>query len=477
MKKVNLYLFNLHFFIIEFCCAYCLYENFHNDHKIIPISDEESLKKENIDINSSIKEYNDIFQKTTNLKENIEKEINQINILFEKTIKDLTASYMKKHEILTKEENDLKEKLENEVTKTKEKLEIFLTELNNIIKVNNRFNEGVKKLQKEHKNIIKTLSYISKMGKNQKKMKILFQTLMKSLKFSFQEEQKNINYEEYYFSGIPIPKNISFKDISSNSLSIFWDIDNLNIINVDIKKIKFKVEMRKENKKDKFIKVYDGENKSCNINNLEKNSYYEFRVCAYYNDLEGIWCEVQKIKTKNIYINIDSIILDQSQRKTEFLEKIYEWSGYQKMVLIYRGSRDGTKGTIFHDKCDDQGPTITLFKNEKGNIFGGFSPISWKSGDIAITNSNYFLFTLTNIYNTQPIKFSSKNSGPQAYHGKDYGPYFYDIRTYNDYLNDNSYSNFPQYYEDNLGKGYSIFTSDNNSQYFKMKEIEVFKLL
>ena len=87
------------------------------------------------------------------------------------------------------------------------------------------------------------------------------------------------------------------------------------------------------------------------------------------------------------------------------MEKIFEWYGYTKMDLIYRGTRDGTTSNIFHNKCDNQGATITLYKNEKGNIFGGYSPISWGIGDKTISNSNFFIFTLTNIYNTEPTKF------------------------------------------------------------------------
>ena len=447
----------------------------HNSHKILPITDEESLKKENIDINSALIEYNQIFQKTNNLIEKIKNEINEINILFEKTINELTNSYIKKHEMLNKEEKDLKEQLENEVTKTKEKLEIFLTKITDVIRINYSLNEGVKKMKKEENNIIQNLSYISKMGKNQKQMKSLFQQLIRNIKLTFQEDQSYIKYEEYYFNGIPIPKNIDFEEITLDSLNIIWKLDDLNIINVDNNQIKFKVEMRKVNSKEKFIQVYDGKYKNCKINDLEKNTYYEFRICAYYNDMIGFWSEIQKIKTKNIDVNCDSIILDESQRKEEFLKYIFEWSGYLTMKLLYRGSRDGSKSTIFHNKCDGQGPTITIFKNEKGHIFGGFTPISWECGNKYISDSNCFIFTLTNIYNTKPTKFPSKNSGSECYHGIDYGPYFYDIQIYNDYLNDKSYSNF-SVFQDVLGKGYSIFTSDNNSQYCKMKEIEVFKL-
>ena len=187
---------------------------------------------------------------------------------------------------------------------------------------------------------------------------------------------------------------------------------------------------------------------------------------------------LEYVKTSNIDKNCESIILDESKRKNEFLEKIYEWSRFQKMELIYRGTRDGPESTKFHNKCDNQGPTITLFKNNKGYIFGGYSPISWGIGDKEISNSDFFIFTLTNIHNTEPTKFPSKNSGYNAYHGNNYGPYFYDIRTYDNILKENSsYSNFSSSYKDVLEKGFSIFTGalDSNKS-FTIKEIKVFKL-
>ena len=82
MKKISfIIIFILLFLIIEFCCAYCLFEKLHDAHTILPISDEEALKKENIDINTSTKEYNDILQKTIDLKDKIEKEINEIKYI------------------------------------------------------------------------------------------------------------------------------------------------------------------------------------------------------------------------------------------------------------------------------------------------------------------------------------------------------------------------------------------------------------
>ena len=50
-------------------------------------------------------------------------------------------------------------------------------------------------------------------------------------------------------------------------------------------------------------------------------------------------------------------------------------SGYERMELIYRGSSDGTTSKIFHNKCDNIGTTIILYKNDKGNIYLGYCPI------------------------------------------------------------------------------------------------------
>ena len=159
-----------------------------------------------------------------------------------------------------------------------------------------------------------------------------------------------------------------------------------------------------------------------------------------------------------------------------------EWSGYKNMELLYRGSRDGSKSTDFHSKCDNQGPTITLFKNEKGYIFGGYASISWTCNDSWQSVNDCFIFTLTNIHKTEPTKFNKNNNDNYAvYHGQNYGPYFGagspNIGFYINYLTQDSYSYFKSY-QDNLGKGISIFTGDlnNNNNCYKIKEVEVFKL-
>ena len=52
------------------------------------------------------------------------------------------------------------------------------------------------------------------------------------------------------------------------------------------------------------------------------------------------------------------------------------------LELIYRASRDGWESNIFHQKCDNKGPTIVVVRSELGKIFGGYASISWdRSGN------------------------------------------------------------------------------------------------
>ena len=176
---------------------------------------------------------------------------------------------------------------------------------------------------------------------------------------------------------------------------------------MDKKEIKYRIEIRKEN--EKFEEIYEGNENNYKVNKLEKNKNYEIRICSIYKEEMSEWSEIKKIKTKNI----DSLILNGSERGNEFLEKIYEWSGYKGMELIYRGSRDGSGSNIFHNKCDNQGPTICLFKNENDHIFGGYASISWTSNGSYYAANGSFLFTLTNIHGTAPTKYPNDKKTPK----------------------------------------------------------------
>ena len=145
------------------------------------------------------------------------------------------------------------------------------------------------------------------------------------------------------------------------------------------------------------------------------------------------------------------------------------------MELLYRGTRDGMSADTFHNRCNNKGPTISLFKNENGYIFGGYASIDWTSYGDWRSARDSFIFTLTNKYNIEPTKFPNTNTNCSIYDHPSYGPTFgngLDICTF-----PYNYTNLGHSYKDVLGKGYSIFKGNNDNYYFNLKEIEVFKLI
>ena len=126
--------------------------------------------------------------------------------------------------------------------------------------------------------MIKILTYVSKINKNDKEMKKLYDTCMRNIKINFDEKENKIKYEEYFFNGIPPPKDIEFKDIDVTNLKVYWKINDINLLNIDKNKIKFKIEIRKENSDNNFNKIYEGNEMNYLINNLDINTNYEIRI-------------------------------------------------------------------------------------------------------------------------------------------------------------------------------------------------------
>ena len=162
---------------------------------------------------------------------------------------------------------------------------------------------------------------------------------MKNTKIIYNENKNDIIFDEYYFNGLQKPTGIQFSEISENSFKMTWEMNYIKILNVDNNydnKIKYKVEIRKDN--NKFTVIYEGINNNCFINNLESDTNYEIRMLSFYNDIISDWTQIYKIKTKNV---IESYILNKTERKKEFVNKIFEWTGCRTMKLLYRGTRDG----------------------------------------------------------------------------------------------------------------------------------------
>ena len=149
--------------------------------------------------------------------------------------------------------------------------------------------------------------------------------------------------------------------------------------------------------------------------------------------------------------------------------------------MIYRASDHGFRAKDFHSKCDGKANTLTVLK-ANGFIFGGFTTATWDSSGQYKSDSNAFLFSLTNKDN-QPCKMKIKPNRQQNAIGcfSSFGPKFgggYDINiTADSNTKNGSYSKLgntythPQYtVGTNEAKSF-LAGSDN----FLLSEIEVYQ--
>jgi hypothetical protein len=118
----------------------------------------------------------------------------------------------------------------------------------------------------------------------------------------------------------------------------------------------------------------------------------------------------------------------------------------------------------------------------EGNIFGGFTPVKWASGnwDRKMDDSlKSFLFTLKNPHNIPARRFALKAEEKHKAIDCDsnYGPSFgYEDITVSDNCNTNtsSYTYLGSSYANDTGlDGRIVFTGSRN---FKVEEIEVFEI-
>eukprot|EP01084_Bolivina_argentea_P140209 246568_1 len=69
-------------------------------------------------------------------------------------------------------------------------------------------------------------------------------------------------------------------------------------------------------------------------------------------------------------------------------------SNIKRFNLLFRATEHGFKAKDFHNKCDNDGQTITIIKSNFGNIFGGYTTVPWTSKEGCHKDIDAFLFLI-----------------------------------------------------------------------------------
>ncbi len=89
--------------------------------------------------------------------------------------------------------------------------------------------------------------------------------------------------------------------------------------------------------------------------------------------------------------------------------------------MLYRGSDHGWEWEDFHSRCDNKGPTISLFKIKDGDVIGGYSTAQWNS----VSNGRYVGDSDAMLFNLSCQRhFPNKGDGHDIYCFTQKGPFY-----------------------------------------------------
>jgi len=115
------------------------------------------------------------------------------------------------------------------------------------------------------------------------------------------------------------------------------------------------------------------------------------------------------------------------QLKDNDMDQLESWigGGPKTFTLLYSATKDGCVANTFHQKCDNQGPTVTVLYNPQGSVYGGYTGQSWNVNTGGyINDATAFLFQLKYSGNKQCSKFPIVTSTHAIYSTNNTGPTF-----------------------------------------------------
>ena len=189
--------------------------------------------------------------------------------------------------------------------------------------------------------------------------------------------------------------------------------------------------------------------------------------------------EAEYFRLNNLIVTLKASFPDGTLLDTQQMRKLNEFYGKpdQAWTLIHKASRDGFDAAPFHNRCNNQGPTISVIRSNNNCLFGGYTAVAWTSDGNYKNDATAFLFTLGNPYDIPPTKYlvNPGNAANAVLHSGFHGPYFGSgaLCVSSVSNTNNSSIGFPNVYVDSTAKGNVTFTGSNT---FLVTDMEVFKL-
>jgi len=109
--------------------------------------------------------------------------------------------------------------------------------------------------------------------------------------------------------------------------------------------------------------------------------------------------------------------------EVRFLNQQLKLASKKMGETLFVASKDGDTASKFHAACDKKGPTIVIVETTTGNVFGGYTDLSWGTSSGAyVKSSNTFIFRLRPTTKRYDVKEGKE--GYAIYTKTSYGPTF-----------------------------------------------------
>ena len=325
---------------IELLCSLCFFNSKHDKkHHIIDINKKESLEDNDISYKELISEFGEIFQKAKNLKLKIEKEIEKIDNSYKKIENEIILSFKKRHLELEEKEKNLKLELNLKVNLIKNELEKNLNISSNVLLSCEKTNEIITKYESKINSDINILYLISKINKSKEKADDFIQKKMNNSDISF-ELDKIYFYNDYYFNGIPAPKNLKVEK-RENKLYISWDLDNSNIKSINTNKIKYLLVIKRFG--DLFEHRYEISDNFFYFKSYDEKIDYEIKVRTSISNCQSEWSEIKKSKTE--ILSSSNILGNNNNKKNIFFPSLF--SSKNNEELLSGNNSNDNKNRLF----------------------------------------------------------------------------------------------------------------------------------
>ena len=284
---------------------------------------------------------------------------------------------------------------------------------------------------------------LNDLAQNSKFFKVFddIKSVIEALKETFETKKPKLQEENEYIKLIIIPTLLVLGESiliipkkKSDDKSIINELCNVvNKQGKEIETLKNKINILEEK-----VKKLE-ENKNQNVRKIRKS-----------NTLIG-----DIIKTEEQY----NLICDWINRDKNFIFK-----------LLYKATMDGDTKNIFHNKCDNQGSTVSIISSKDGQIFGGYASKSWNRNQNFIPDPNSFLFNV-NIKRKFP---GTNNPGLRSGYICNFGDNCWEEL----YLYEGFLSKGPTDGSYNGGTGYNLQNYDisGGKDRYSVKELEVYKI-